>query len=152
MPLARPLLLAIALMPSTSLLAQDRVKVSVKHVLGGILNARSIGTFTFDFEIREAFRQMNALLERERLSWRLELDEIVDVDGISKYFKLTTDDAAAFEDEALSDPEEFLWRDDAIRLFGFLFLGGTEPATPGARACGTDPTDDDAFGCVAAGC
>jgi hypothetical protein len=36
---------------------------------------------------------------------------------------------------------------DAIRLFGFLFLGGPVPATPGAQTCGTDPSSDDAIGC-----
>ena len=117
MHVARILLLLLSLVSTTSALAQDRVIVSVKHVLGGILGTRSIGLFTFDFEIREAFRQMNNLLEREGLPWRLELDEIVDVSGISQYFDLSTDDVGAFEDDALSDPDKYLWRDDAINIY-----------------------------------
>jgi len=36
---------------------------------------------------------------------------------------------------------------DAVRLLGFLFQGGAPPPSPGADACGRDPTDDELTHC-----
>lgn len=110
--------LLVAMLCPLSVSAQDRVLVSVKHVLGGFLNTRSVGLFTFEFEIREAFREMNDLLEREKLPWILELEEIEDVEDAEEFFEIDDfEEVETFEDRARSDPTKFKWRDDAINVY-----------------------------------
>lgn len=104
----------------------DVVLVSVKHVVDAT-GSRSVGYFTRDEQIHEAFRQANQVLQRSDAGWRLEVDEIVDVEGISRYFDLSTgEDVRALEREARQSPDAYGWRSDAINFYvvNTLHAGG----------------------------
>jgi hypothetical protein len=94
----------------------------VKHVWGGgIIPARSIGPYTLDSQIKQAFKEMNDLLEEEKTPWRLHLEEIVDVKDIPQHFKIQGDEFAQMEEDALASAgqanDKFAWRTDAINIY-----------------------------------
>jgi hypothetical protein len=103
-------------------LSQARLAVSVKHVWGGgLIPGRSVGPYTLDSQIRQAFKEMNDLLEEERAPWRLHLEEVVDVKDIPQHFKIQGDEFAQMEQAAVASAgqanDKFAWRTDAINVY-----------------------------------
>jgi len=78
------------------------------------------------------------------------LDSVADLsDGVSILNHLFSNERPlGCPDAADSDDSGDVDISDAIRLFGFLFLGGQDLPAPGPFECGVDNTSDDGLGCV----
>jgi len=100
------------------------VRVSVKHILDADGN-RSVGYFARNEDIQTAIEQANTVLANSGASWRLVIDDIVNVGGISQYFDMEShDEFRELEIEAEQDPELYAWRFDAINFY----IANTIPA------------------------
>ncbi len=131
--------LALLLLGSTAAHAQVlRVRVSVKVVLDAAGNRPTSGYVYQDSQIEEQFADANAILRSSGADWRIELTEIVDAPGISKWFGPLdeNDDNLIFKIEAAAEANNalYLWREDAINHYIVDF---------GNYAwCSLPPTDD----------
>ena len=97
--------------------AIDCVRVSVKHVLDGS-GQRSEGHFSHDDEIRQAIDVANGVLGRVGARWRLSLEEIVDLDGASRFHDVhSRSDVRSLEALAEAKPTAYAWRNDAINIY-----------------------------------
>lgn len=106
---------------------QDRVAVSVKHILDLDRN-RSIGDYTEDEQIREAISEANRILENNQSRWRLSLEEIVEVDGASPFFRINSEGhLLTLETTAMREREKYAWRSEAINIYiaDHLITSGT---------------------------
>jgi hypothetical protein len=149
-PMSSPLPRALAAVACVLGLAnpafsQDRVAVSVKHVWGpGPIPARSLGPFTFDGQIEQVFKEVNDLLGRKGVSWRLALDEIVDIRDMPEYFDIDLndqrDEVGEMEDAALANPARFAWRTDAINVY---IVGQVEGPVTGVCSFPHDPRHEE---------
>ncbi|MEM7232611.1 MAG: hypothetical protein AAF517_10575, partial [Planctomycetota bacterium] len=99
-----------------------QVRLSAKFFLDSEGNGPTPGILSTHEQLREQVRIANEILAEDRANWRFDLDEIVDLDGLSEYYgPLSIDRDGSFwrqlERSAESDPETYAWRFDAINLY-----------------------------------
>jgi len=109
--------LALISFPSTTE-AQLRWRISVKFILdnNGKLPAYCGSSNPHD-EVKDQIDLANQILDKLGRGYRLQLTEIVDLRGVSDWFNSDIDDKDDLEKEALANPLQYQWRNNAINVY-----------------------------------
>lgn len=108
----------IALLASSARAGNATIRVSVKVVLDANGNRPQSGRYYTDSQIQNMLTQADQALANLGTGWQLNLEEIVDVPGISQWYS-NVDCNRAYEMEAaaLAEPNRYAWRNDAINIY-----------------------------------
>mgnify|MGYP002638712340 FL=1 len=114
----------------TTAFAMDYLNVSVKYILSAT-GQRSSGAYSTDASIVQVMAGANQVLASNNASFRLYLDEIVDVAGLSTYFDLDTADQDTLEN-LVRNSGIYGWRSDCINFYVVNTLSSSAGALGGA--------------------
>jgi len=98
-----------------SALAEVPVRVSVKFILSGGGSRAATGNLNTNSELDDQISFGNALLSRITSELRVKVIEVVDVQGIDKYY--TGLDIVALRVDAMNNQALYAWRNDAINIY-----------------------------------
>lgn len=122
--------LALAVLVPNVLNAQDYfLRVSFKRILNGTDPFPGNGIFTAVADLQQAVVDANFILERNDVPFRLDLCEIVNLDGtvppLDQFVEMSASNPAidALEEAAMADPETFHWKFNAINIYVIERLG-----------------------------
>ena len=95
----------------------SNINISVKVVLDSQGRRPTSGSYRTNDQIKNAVVQLNRALDRLNCSWRADLLEIRDVDGVSQWLNMQCSDKSNFEVAAEAQPNLYAWNPRAVNIY-----------------------------------
>jgi hypothetical protein len=116
------LLVLLAVLPGLSVNASAAIplRISIKFILDANGNRPVVGNLHTNTQINAEVDAGSDILARNVTEYRLDLLELVDVSGISKYYTTSAADDAGVDQlraDAISNPTLYKWRSDAVNIY-----------------------------------